>query len=260
MNKVFQVCSYIKHWLTARYSLGYNVHSPFLYDFTRNVIYEDNLYYCYQAIETQRHQLLHNNNTIYVEDYGTGHSKKRKISDIALTSLAKPKEGQLLFRIANAVDAKNILELGTSLGITTAYLTAHSSKCNTTTLEGSSDIINIAIQNWQKLHLETQIKSVQGNIDETLPLILKKDILYDIIYFDANHTYEATIRYFNQCLPYKTEKTIFIVDDIYYSPEMNKAWQEIMQYPEVKATIDLYDIGIVFFNPYFIKKNYKMRW
>ncbi len=260
MEKVFQVWNYIIHWLTARYTLGYNIHSPYLYDFTRNVIYEDNAYYCYKTIENQRRQNLHDDHTIYVEDYGTRQSQERRVSDIAKFALAQTKEGQLLFRVANAIKARQILELGTSLGITTAYLAAHDSKCKITTLEGSRQIIEIATANWKKLHLDKQITPIAGNIDKTLPLLLQKNIIYDLIYFDANHTYEATTRYFNMCLPYKTQNSIFIIDDIYLSPEMNKAWREIKSNPAVKATIDLYDLGIVFFNPYFIKKDYKMRW
>lgn len=259
MNTLFRTTNFAIHWLTARYTLGYNVHSPYLYDFTRNVIYEENPYYCYSTIEQIRHRLLKNNDTVFVQDFGTGQSQLRIISHIAKTSLAAPKEAQLLFRIANYIKARNILELGTSLGITTAYLTAHSSDCRTTTLEGSENITKIARQNWKKLNLQSQIKPVVGNINETLPLLLKDEGNFDIIYFDANHTCEATLEYFRACLPHKHENSIFIFDDIYYSADMKKAWEQIRQNSEITATIDLYSLGIVFFNKHFIKKNYKMR-
>ncbi len=196
---------------------------------------------------------------VFVQDFGTGQSGNRTVARIAETSLAQPKEAQLLFRIANRTHARNILELGTSLGITTAYLASHNSKCRVTTLEGSQEIANIAMDNWNKLNLQQQITPFTGNIDNTLALILKKQPRFDIIYFDANHSYEATIRYFKLCLPHKTQNSIFIFDDIYHSPQMYSAWQEIKQNNEVTATIDLYHLGLVFFNKHLIKHHYKMR-
>jgi hypothetical protein len=44
-----------------------------------------------------------------------------------------------------------------------------------------------------------------------------------------------------------TENTIFVFDDIYWSTEMKKAWDEISARPEVTISIDLYDLGIIFF-------------
>lgn len=258
---LFRTTNYLLHHFRARHTLGYNVHSPMLYDFTRNVIYEDNPYYIYRDIEHQRQLLLNSPATVFVEDYGTGQSGERKIKDIALTSLASPAEGQLLFRIANCLKATHILELGTSLGISTAYLAAHNSKCRVTTLEGSKEIAAIARQQWKKLNFHQQINTITGNIDDTLPLYLKETKQnFDIIYFDANHTHDATLKYFRQCLPYRTEHSVFIFDDIYLNPGMKQAWQQITQEHEVTASIDLYHLGIVFFNPHLIKKTYYMRW
>ena len=259
MNNLFRLTHYITHYITARYTLGYNVHSPYLYDFTRNVIYEENAYYCYSRIEELRHQLLNDQQKIFVDDYGTQASSERIISHIANNTLASAKEAQLLFRIANYTQATNILELGTSLGISTAYLAAYSNKCKVTTLEGSNKLIELAKNTWKKLGIQNRITTIQGNINNTLPLYLKTADKLDIIYFDANHTQEATINYFNLCLPHHHNNSIFIFDDIYYSPQMYKAWQTIQQNDEITATIDLYKMGIAFFNPHFIKKNYRMR-
>lgn len=182
MTSIFETYNYLTHWLTARHTLGYNVHSPYLYDFTRNVIYEDNPYYCYKNIENLRRKLLNNNRIVFVQDFGTRQSGDRTVSYIARTSLAQPKEAQLLFRIANYAHAGNILELGTSLGITTAYLAAHDSRCRVTTLEGSPELAKIAEDNWRQLNLKQQITPVTGNIDETLTFILKEQPHFDLVY------------------------------------------------------------------------------
>ena len=81
----------------------------------------------------------------------------------------------------------------------------------------------------------------------------------DVAYIDANHTYEATTRYFRQLLPAAKQHSIYVIDDIHHSPQMEQAWQEIQQMEQVTSTIDCYHIGLVFFNKHYIRKHYRMR-
>ena len=255
---ITQAENYFLHHIRAIHTKGFHVHSPFLYDLTRNVIYENNSYYCFAQIEQQRHQLLRNHTVIDVTDYGTKPSGKRKISDIAEVTLATEKEAQLLFRLSNYVKAKNILELGTSLGISTAYLVMPNSKCRVTTFEGSQNIARQAQNVWKQLKIQDRIHCIVGNIDNTLQPFLNHTGKLDLIYIDANHTEEATLKYYKMCLPHVNENAIMIFDDIDLNKGMAQAWQTIKQQEEVKATIDLYSLGLVFFNKYLIKQDYRM--
>ena len=119
---------YIKYLLTASNSKGHGVHSPFVYEFITTVLNDDRHFYAYQPIEKLRQQLLSDNKEIEIEDFGAGSrvakTKNRKISKIARSSLKPKKFGQLLFRIVDHYSPFSIIELGTSLGITTAYLAA----------------------------------------------------------------------------------------------------------------------------------------
>ena len=78
----------------------------------------------------------------------------------------------------------------------------------------------------------------------------------DMVYFDGNHQEKATIEYFNQCLAKAHENSIFIFDDIYWSKGMKKAWEFIKGHSDVTVTIDLFEVGIVFFKKDQTKQNF----
>lgn len=185
----------------------------------------------------------------------------RSVSDVARTHLESPKAGQLLFRLANYLTAAQgkpmtIVELGTSLGITTAYLAAPDSRNAVQTYEGAEEVADVAMEVWRTLGL-TNIEPVIGNIDDTLGDHCPKVV--DLAYIDANHTREATLRYFRQLLPAAREHSIFVLDDIHHSPEMEQAWHEIQAMKQVTSTIDCYHLGLVFFNRHYLRKNYRIR-
>lgn len=232
-------------------------------------MYDDNAYYAFPRIEQQRAELLHSPVEVQQLDYGTGSvtsktelpTNHRRVADIARTHLETPKIAQLLYRLVNHLGATQqrplaIVELGTSLGITTAYLAAPSPRNSVLTFEGATEVLDVAMNVWRTLGL-TNIQPIVGNIDNTLPKHCPKRI--DLAFIDANHTYEATVRYFRQLLPAAGQHTIIVIDDIYHSPAMERAWRDIQAMKEVVCTIDCYHIGLVFFNKHYIRKHYRMR-
>lgn len=246
------------------------MHSPTLFYLVRMILYDDNAYYAYTRIEQQRAALLRSTDTVQQVDYGTGSDVRqtgtpiatlRRVADIARTHLETPKIAQLLYRLVNYLGSTEqrpltIVELGTSLGVTTAYLASPSPRNTVQTYDGATEVQDIAVQVWRNLKL-TNIEPVSGNIDDTLPKHCPKRI--DLAFIDANHTYDATLRYFRQLMPAMGEQSILVVDDIYHSPEMERAWHDIQASGQVTSTIDCYHIGLVFFNTHYIRKHYKMR-
>jgi predicted O-methyltransferase YrrM len=195
---------------------------------------------------------------IYVNDYGTGTSRERQVSEIAHKSLKDKKQAQMLFRLACLMQPKNILELGTCLGTTTLYLSSARPTAKIYTIEGCPNIANIAKQNFKNLGAKN-ITSIVGNINKELAKTLSKIDSLDMVFFDANHTKEATLNYFKECLKKTNNNTVFIFDDIYWSEGMTEAWQEIYNNPEVTYSIDLFHMGIVFFNKEWIKSHFKIK-
>ena len=269
-NTLYRLWSYVRHQLTAWHTGGEGVHSPALFYIVRMIVYDDNAYYAYPRIEQQRAHLLRSSATVQQEDYGTGARARdvalpqvtsRRVADIARTHLESPKTGQLLFRLVNHLTVTQkqpltIIELGTSLGITTAYLASPSPRNTVLTLEGAEEVADIAMEVWRALELKN-IQPVIGNIDDTLPAVRAKRI--DLAYIDANHTYEATMRYFHQLLTAAGQHSIFVIDDIHHSQEMERAWHDIRNVDQVTSTIDCYHVGLVFFNKHYLRKHYTMR-
>ncbi len=214
-------------------------------------------YYVFKKIESLRYNLLHNYEYINITDYGTGLNRSERIANIAYKSLKKPSQAQLLFRIVKHVQAEKILELGTSLGITTMYLSASSSKIQCQTIEGCPAISSVARQNFKKLGLKN-IKLINAKIEDVLKQTLEESGKQDFIYIDANHRYEAVLQYFEICLNYIHEKSILVLDDIYWSSGMEKAWKKIQTHPQVTASIDMFHMGLVFFDSELNNKSYKV--
>lgn len=258
MNQFHRIYYYLVHFVTARNTKGFGIHSPYLFRFVRYIVLEKNPFYMYSTIEKQRHKLLNNNTVINKTDFGTGKSKKLKVSNIASKSLCKPRNGQLLHRIVNYLDLNNLLELGTSLGISTAYIACSSKNKQCITLEGCEQTAAIAQQTFNALNV-TNIEILTGNIDTTIHTALSKLSTVDFVFIDANHSLQATMHYFELILPKLSEKAVIVFDDIYWSKEMKQAWLKIKENVHVTSTIDLYHFGIAFFNPDLHKQNYKIR-
>lgn len=266
-NSIFRLYAYIRHLLFAYNTGGEGVHSPYLYSLIDNVIDDtSNSYYVWQDIELCRVALLLSTKSIYVEDYGTGVSGTRRLSAIARTSLKPARQAQLLFRLVNFLFHEKgaplyIVELGTSLGLTTAYLAAVDRRNRVVTYEGSSTIADVAKQQWRILGLDN-ITCIEGNIDDTLfnSARVKENDKVDFIFLDANHSYEATLRYFEQLLSVVGEKTMMVIDDIHSSPDMDRAWWRIKHHEWVTSSFDLFDFGILFFDEHYLRRHYRLRY
>lgn len=241
---------YLQYYLSASNGKGHGVHSPFVYSFITRVLNDERQFYAYNAIEKIRQELLQNPEEVLIEDFGAGSRTKksnlRSIKAIAASSLKPKKFGQLLFRIADHYAPEKILELGTSLGITTAYLASAGEKSSVVTMEGASSIAKIARNNFEKLGLKN-IEMVAGNFDRTLTSTVRKMGYIDLAFVDGNHRYDPTLRYFRELLPAMQEHSILIFDDIHWSREMEQAWDEIKADPAVTLSVDLFFIGLVFF-------------
>ncbi len=264
MYSKFQLAlKYVCYLITASNGKGHGIHSPFVFEFVTQVLNDDRTYYCYQTIEDLRNELKQDNTVISVEDFGagsaTGKNTKRKISAVAHSSLKPKKFSQLLFRMVNFYKPKNILELGTSLGITTAYLASANNNIPVITMEGSKAISDIAQKNFIQLQL-SNIKIIEGNFDVILqPTISQspadnnltescgQQSTIDFAFIDGNHRKKPTLQYFQQLLIKTTENSILVFDDVHWSKEMEEAWQAIQTHPAVTLSIDLFFIGIIFF-------------
>lgn len=243
---------YLYYYITAKNGKGHGVHSPFVFDFIQHVLNDDRYFYAYQPIENIRKLMLNDTRVLSVGNFATG---SRTVSYVAKSALKSVKFGQLLFRIIDHYAPEYLLELGTSLGITSAYLAMANPSATLTTMEGATDIAAVAKENFQKLGIKN-IRLIEGDFDHTLPAWLENNPTIDFAFIDVNPRDASTIHYFHRLLDHTHEYSILIFDDIHGSAEMEKAWNEMQQHPVVTLTIDLFFIGLVFFRKEFKVKQH----
>ncbi len=258
---MFQLLAYLRFWLRSGNAHG--LHSPFVFGLYTSVVRHTGTFGAYAPIEARRQQLLNSPVSISVTDFGagshTGAGRQRRLADIARTAAKPPHLAQLLFRLVNYFRPATILELGTSLGLTTAYLAAADSRRRVVTFEGCPNVAATARETFAALQL-SNVAIVEGNIDHTLaPTLLALNVAVDFVFFDGNHRYEPTLRYFERCLVHRTDESVFVLDDIHWSAEMEQAWEVIKAHPEVTLTVDLFYIGLVFFRKNQPKQHFSLR-
>ena len=243
--------------MSASNGKGHGMHSPFVFEFIQKVLNDRTNYAAYAAVENCRQQLLNDQTILEVEDFGAGTSsgkgKQRSVASIAKNAAKPAKFGQLLYRIVKYYQPQTILELGTSLGITTAYLSLARPESKLVTMEGAQAIAAKARQNFASLHLQNVLLA-EGNFDQSLPTVLDQLPSLDLVFVDGNHRREPTVAYFNHLLARTHNNSILIFDDIHWSLEMEQAWSTIQRHPSVRCSIDLFFIGIVLFRQEFMEK------
>jgi len=211
-------------------------------------------------VEAIRETLLKDKNLIDLVDYGAGSlinkGKKKSVKSIAKISSSPPKFSAFLHQVISYFGYQEVIELGTSLGLNSLYL-SKDDKVNLTTFEGDPNLCKKARDSFSEAQ-RTNIHVVEGDINETLPAFLQTTERIDLAYLDANHKFEPTLNYFDLCLDKMSKNGLIILDDIHWSKEMWKAWKEIISRPEAILTVDLFDAGLVFLNPDIQPGNYTL--
>lgn len=257
MNKLlFKFISYFEYRFKAKDE--HSIHSPFIFNFYLNAVKNNQHFYAFHEIESIRFALLDSEEKIMKTDYGAG----KNSGMISVSKLARQSKNyqwcRILFKTVNYLQCKKIIELGTALGISGSYIQSANKKGKFISIEGCKNTAAIAKNVFRKLKLNDE-NILIGNFDELFSNELQKMGNVDMVYFDGNHSYEATINYFNLALPFIHNNTIFIFDDIYWSAGMKKAWQEIISSTTVKASIDLFELGIVFFRQELTKQHFILK-
>ncbi|HYX08805.1 MAG TPA: class I SAM-dependent methyltransferase [Bacteroidales bacterium] len=250
----------IQYELFAPHRSGHGIHSPFLYEFVREVLTSRKKPDIEKSIEKIRKKVKKDNTLVSEIEFGAGSGYKNKgqktVSQIVNNSAIPLKYGRMLFRLTSHYSPKNIIELGTSLGFSAMYLASGNMEANVITIEGNplcarlaenliseAGITNVAVIN-------KEFRSALQDIKVEHPLL---------VFIDGNHTKEATLAYFYHFLILKNENTIMVFDDIHWSTGMEQAWHIITENKQVKVTVDLFRMGIVFFREALSKQNFVIK-
>lgn len=258
----YAIYQFIKHYASATFIDV--LHSPFVFELynqcvKRAEINDSNI----TRISILKNKLVLDQRVIEQEDWGAkGNGKKRNrtLSSIASRDSKSTRIAQIIYRLVKYFKPKYCIELGTSLGFTTGYIAAGLETDGVViSIEGSPLIATQAQVNLNTLGLLSKVKLEIGQFDEKLPEVLHTLPKLDFAFIDGNHTYEATLRYFELLKPHVHNDSVIVFDDIYWSKEMTKAWIHIQKDPMVSVTVDLYAVGLVFFRKEQRKQDFRLR-
>ena len=254
---------YVRYLITASNGKGHGVHSPFVYAFIRNVLKEKRHPEWTTQIEAVRKKWKRDLTSIAVNDLGgkgSGQIRSEPVSVLARRSLSSPKFGRLLFRISRYYQVRQLLELGTSLGLSGSYLIAGAgSDARLITIEGAEEVAALARHTFAALNLEN-VEVLTGDFALRLPELPGRGFVPDLVFIDGNHRKEPLLDYFNAFLKLEPVPRVIILHDIHWSEEMESGWQNICSMPEVMLSIDLFFAGILFFDDKFrIKQHFRIR-
>jgi len=254
----YQIIQYIKFLFKSTNQHG--VHSPFIYDLVTKCFYNKTKYEDYSKINDYRKRLKNSNHKLNIRDFGAGSrtfkTQSRQVSDIVKHVSISKKNAKLLYRVINYFKPKSILELGTSLGLSTQTLSLGSPESKITTIEGCPQISEYTKTNFNNLRLDN-VELITDHFDIVIKKL--KTNKYDLIFFDGNHQKQATLAYFESLLETANNDSIFVFDDIYWSKGMTEAWETIKQHPKVTVTIDTFYWGFVFFRKEQAKEHFIIR-
>ena len=257
---LLQIKSYIKFLWNSKNEHG--VHSPFVFDLITNCFYDTKKFSEYSILKNYRKSLLADANSIEVTDFGAGSrvfkSNTRAIKQIARNAGITKKRAELLFRITNYFQPESILEIGTSLGLATSALSLGNVKSKITTIEGCPNTFAFAQKQFEEFGFNN-ITSINTEFSSYLKNYQLAISNYQLIYFDGNHSKQATLDYFELLLPTTTNETVWIFDDIHWSKGMEAAWEIIKSHPNVTVSIDTFQWGLVFFRTEQPKEHFVIR-
>jgi len=242
----------------------HSVHSPFVYTLVDKVFRNQQDNQAFQEIAKLRSKILLKAQIIEITDFGSGANHKKyshrfeRVATIARNSSVTDKYGRLLFRLVEFFKPQTIIELGTSLGLSTLYMAMANPDSQVFTVEGCTTTSEQAAANFNALS-NSNIEQHIGRFDLVLPDVVAQAKKLDFAFIDGNHTYEATLENFKMLLSIANNDTVFVFDDIHWSAGMQKAWNEISDYEGVTVSVDIFRFGIVFLRKELSKQKFVIR-
>ncbi|WP_445205347.1 O-methyltransferase [Tenuifilum sp.] len=243
---------------------GYGIHSPFVFDLYTTTIENDSRESVFESIEVYRKELLGCDIGIIRKSIaeslnGGFRGELVKLSRIARTASVPPHLGRLLYRIVNRFKPNVMLELGTSVGISSMYIAKANPQGVLYTIEGDEAVFGIAQKRFDTMNI-TNIKPICGIFETELPGIAREVPGFDFVFIDGDHNGTKLLQYFNVILPKLNENSVVVVDDIRWSNDMEDAWRELKANRQVSVSIDLFRCGVLFFRKGIAKQNFMLRY
>ncbi len=249
---------YLHYFLnvTDRHSLQ----APFIFEFYTNLIHGIKNNNGIEEIESFRKIFLNDHTKIRGIDPGAGSRVTKSVHNNTIARTAKhgissKKDCIFLSELVKLIQPETCIELGTSLGIATAYLAKSVRQGSVYTFEGNDTMAQKSKDLFHHLHC-ANVHLIKGNVDDTLPKRLAQLEAVDFAVIDANHTQSALLRYFDFLKVKMSGTGIMVVDDIRWSVDMYRGWKKIILDEAVTTSIEFLDKGVLIFKKHIQKQHY----
>jgi predicted O-methyltransferase YrrM len=232
----------IKLYRKIRYRKGFGVHSPFVYNLITKIIEDKSAYYVFDDIEKFRNRLL---------------SEKNETGRITLEETQSRNYGAILFRLAHFFRCQTIVEIGSSTGIMGLYLaTASRAQSRCYLLEERENVLQ-TLHQWALAHDLQHIYCITGQYKETIQSLSLRMQKADLIFINQPSDSMDVEAVISLCRPLIGKQSILILNDIVRNKEVKTVWQTLKEHPQSRVMLDLYELGIVFFDDKLPKRYYK---
>ena len=259
---IWRIRKYIQHLFYLHYRKGHGIHSPYLFEFVNKVIFNGaELTVPPEIIRTHRELKKDRTQIPEVKLGAASHvnsTGERSAASFVRHSSVSEKYGALLYRISRWFEPEMIIELGSGLGISSLYLASGSPHVPLHSIEGNPHRASFAEKVVAGLKME-MLNIHQGEMDEELNKLIPHVRGRFVAFVDGNHRYEPTIAYVRKLMEVAGDEALIIMDDIYWSKEMFKAWEELKSWPESRVSVDLYQMGIILLRRDLAKASFKFK-
>lgn len=249
-----RVLKFIGHWLRSNSRHG--THSPFVYDLIEKALYAKSM--TDKSIRKHFDELRNHNQVIRGVDYGKLNSPEVQLNvrDIARRSAAKTFESELLSKLVAYHKPTRVLELGTNIGKSTAFMAEANKGEVVVTIEGNAQMGEFAKAQFSQLKL-SNIQVRNETFDQFFAGNSEK---FQLVFMDGDHTYDSTLRYYDQAKKCLEGEGPIVLHDIYWSDDMNRAWEKIKADEDATVTIDLFFFGLVYLRKSQRKEHFSIRY
>jgi predicted O-methyltransferase YrrM len=248
---LFRCTSTLRWYLRAR--TRYDVHSPFLSEFVREVYHDDRHYHAFTRIKQVRRYWSKRSDKIALQSLGaeskTTRRQRRSAASLVRTNAIGAAEGRFLFRLALWLRPEKIIELGTNAGISTLYLHLPDQRTPLDTVEGNPAVAALAAETLQQVRVSKKLHTYTATFSEWLATRPPTPPHKLLAFIDGDHRYQPTLDYVARLLTKANDDSIIIVADIHWSPGMERAWDKLKQHERVTASVDTYHFGLLFLRP-----------
>jgi predicted O-methyltransferase YrrM len=181
--------------------------------------------------------------------YGLSQSRMEALAMVASKS---PRWAGLIFDIVIALRPTRVLEMGTAIGISGAYIAAGlvaNDHGELVTIEYNSKSYEVARDTFSDLDLDQRVTLVHGTFEDALETLMDSEPSFDLVFKDGEHSESATTRWFDSLAPRLASPSAFLLDDIRRDAGMKRAWDQVRRDPQVAASINFYGMGLLILSP-----------